>query len=218
MKKRLFLDMDGTLAQFHDVDKTFIEAMWQEGFYVGLKPFQNMIEGVREFIKEHPEVDVYVLSAVLDTDPPFVVDEKNAWLDRYLPEISAERRIFTRAGHNKADYIGEVSARDYLVDDYNKNLREFEAAGAHSIKFRNDINHQGKGAYGGEKGSLWNGPMVSFDSSSKDIAKQLENLLSPEKFKHKSLGERISEACASLSSHKTISRENKDKDKHNEQR
>lgn len=209
MKKRLFLDMDGTLARFHDVDKTFIEAMWQEGFYVGLKPFQNMIDGIREFIKEHPEIDVYVLSAVLDTDPPFVEDEKNAWLDHYLPEILPSHRIFTRAGHNKADYIGTVSAQDYLIDDYNKNLREFEASGARAIKFRNDINHQGKGAYGGEKGSLWTGPIISYDSSPESISAQLGNLLLPEKQKRKSLAEKIANAKASFSLRSSVRKEDK---------
>lgn len=173
MKKRLFLDMDGTLARFHDVDKNFIEAMWQQGFYTGLKPFENMVKGVKAFIKEHPDVEVYVLSAVLDTDPPFVVSEKNAWLDKYLPEIPMDRRIFTRAGENKAVYIGEIGPNDYLLDDYNKNLHEFEAAGAHAIKFRNDVNHQGKGAYGGETGPLWGGSIVSFDDPPEAIAYDL---------------------------------------------
>ena len=177
MAKRLFLDMDGTLARFHDVDKTFIEAMWQPGFYTGLKPFVNMVEGIKTFIKDHPDVEVYVLSAVLDTEPPFVVDEKNAWLDHYLPEIPAERRIFTRAGENKADYIGAIGDGDFLVDDYNKNLHEFQAAGAHSIKFRNDVNHQGKGAYGGEKGPLWDGDIISYNDIPESIAQQLAHLM-----------------------------------------
>lgn len=170
MKKRLFLDMDGTLARFHDVDKTFIEAMWQPGFYANLKPFENMVEGVKIFIKEHPDVEVYVLSAVLDTDPPFVIDEKNAWLDKYLPEIEWKNRIFVPAGENKAEALGNLGPNDYLIDDYNKNLHEFEAAGAHSIKFRNDVNHQGKGAYGGEKGPLWEGQMICYDSHPSFIA------------------------------------------------
>lgn len=173
MKKRLFLDIDGTLAQFHDVDKLFIEAMWTQGFYIGLKPFENMINGVKLFIKEHPEVEVYVLSAVLDTDPPFVVDEKNEWLDKHLSEIPKERRIFTRAGENKADYIGEIGPGDYLLDDYNKNLHEFEDAGGNSIKFRNDVNHKGKGAYGGETGPLWGGSIISYDAAPNSIAYDL---------------------------------------------
>lgn len=198
MSKRLFLDMDGTLARFHDVDKTFIEAMWQQGFYVGLEPFENMVEAVRIFMKDHPEVEVYVLSAVLDTEPPFVVHEKNAWLDRYLPEIPMERRIFTRAGHNKTEYIGVVGAGDYLLDDYNKNLREFEAAGAHAIKFRNDVNHQGKGAYGGECGPLWEGAMVSYNSSSENIVKHLVEIVVHDRIERMSLKDKIKSVEDSL--------------------
>lgn len=173
MKKRLFVDIDGTLAQFHDVDKTFIEAMWTHGFYVGLKPFENLVNGIKLFIKENPDVEVYVLSAYLDTEPPFIVDEKNKWLDVHLPEIPKERRIFTRAGENKADYIGKLGLGDYLLDDYNKNLHEFEAAGGHAIKFRNDVNHKGRGAYGGETGPLWGGSIISYDDTPGSIAYDL---------------------------------------------
>lgn len=212
MAKRLYLDMDGTLARFHDVDKTFIEAMWQQGFYEGLQPFENILGAVRLFMERHPEVEVYVLSAVLDTDPPFVVGEKNAWLDRYLPEVPAERRIFTRAGHNKAEYIGQIGPKDYLLDDYNKNLREFQMSGAHSIKFRNDVNHQGKGAYGGEKGPLWTGPMVSYDSMPEDIARQLSNIMGLEMDKRRSLGEKISGAMKVLSGYVTKRSRSKEND------
>lgn len=214
MKKRLFVDMDGTLAQFHDVEKTFIEAMWQQGFYINLKPFENMVNGLRSFIKSNPDVEVYVLSAVLDTDPPFVVDEKCAWLDKYLPEIPVERRIFTRAGTNKADYIGELGSGDYLIDDYNKNLVEFEQAGAHSIKFRNNVNHQGKGAYGGEKGPLWSGPLVSYDSSPEDIAKQLGNIVTLKKEKNRYLSEKISEAKKNITKHLFKRHPSSEKDVH----
>ncbi len=193
-KKRLFLDMDGTLARFHDVDKTFIEAMWQPGFYAGLKPFANMVNGIKTFLRVHQDVEVYVLSAYLDTEPPFVVGEKNMWLDTYLPEIPAERRIFTKAGENKADYIGGIGPEDYLLDDYNKNLFEFEVAGAHSIKFRNDVNHQGRGAYGGESGPLWGGALVSYNSSPEVIATYLACVMGLEKMRAEPLEEQIAGA------------------------
>lgn len=209
MKKRLFLDMDGTLARFHDVDKHFIEAMWQPGFYTGLKPFENMVEGVKQFIKKHSDVEVYVLSAVLETEPPFAEAEKNEWLNRFLPEIPPERRIFTRAGENKAEALGSIGPNDYLVDDYNKNLVEFEAAGAHSIKFRNDVNHQGRGAYGGEAGPLWSGNIVSYDSSPSLICDSLVSMICE---KQKSLKDKIVEAFKGkkVISQKAISHKNND--------
>lgn len=195
MGKKLFVDIDGTLARFHDADKMFIEAMWTPGFYIGLKPFENAVEGLKLFIKEHPEVDVYILSAVLDTDPPFIVSEKNAWLDQYLPEISAEHRMFTRAGESKTDYIGNLGEDVYLLDDYNKNLIEFEAAGAHAIKFHNDVNMRGLGAYGGEAGPLWSGDVVHYDVNPKEFATQLANVVCGEPVKEKkSLEDKMAEA------------------------
>lgn len=187
MKKRLFVDIDGTLARFHDADKLFIEAMWTPGFYVGLKPFENAVEGLKQFIKEHPEVDVYILSAVLDTDPPFIVSEKNEWLDKYLPEIPADHRIFTRAGESKTDYIGDIDENVYLLDDYNRNLIEFEDAGAHAIKFHNDVNMRGLGAYGGEAGPIWSGDVVHYDVCSEEFATQLANVVRDEPVQQKQL-------------------------------
>lgn len=64
MKKTLFIDIDGTLARFHDADKTFIEAMWTPGFYISLKPFENLVAAVKLFIKENPDVEVFILSAL----------------------------------------------------------------------------------------------------------------------------------------------------------
>ncbi len=176
-KKALYIDMDGTLARFHDADKAFIEAMWTPGFYVNLKPFENICEAVRQFIKHNPDVDVYVLSAVLDTEPPFVVDEKNVWLDNHLPEIDKEHRIFTRAGEDKSQYIDMESCECFLLDDYNKNLYEFEAAGGVSIKFHNDVNHKGLGEFGGSKGKLWEGAIVHYDKVPELTCLQLEGYL-----------------------------------------
>lgn len=175
--KRLYIDIDGTLARFHDVDKHFIEAMWQEGFYRDLKPFENMVEAAAMFVRSHPEVEVFILSAVLDTEPPFAEKEKNEWLDQYLPEIDAKHRIFTKAGTDKTEYLGTLSGTDFLIDDYNRNLREFEAAGGKAIKFQNDINHRGEGAYGGEKGALWQGDIISHHLSPAALCEQLESIM-----------------------------------------
>ena len=176
-KKALCVDIDGTLARFHDADKMFIEAMWTPGFYVGLKPFESLVEAVRLFKERNPDVEVFTLSAVLDTDPPFVVGEKNKWLDKYLSAIDKNHRIFTRAGEDKSEYI-DMDAFDWtLLDDYNKNLYEFELAGGHAIKFHNDVNHRGLGEFGGSKGNLWEGAIVHHYDSPEKICCDLEELV-----------------------------------------
>lgn len=177
MKKSLYVDIDGTLARFHDADKLFIEAMWTPGFYINLVPFENLIDGIKLFIKQHPDVEVNVLSAVLDTDPPFIEGEKNAWLDKYLPEINRQHRIYTRAGDDKSEYIDTASKKCFLIDDYNKNLYEFEAGGGTSIKFHNDINHRGLGEYGGSKGNLWQGEIINYNDAPEKICVDLESII-----------------------------------------
>lgn len=171
--KKLYVDMDGTLCRFHDADHRYIENMWTQGFYKGLEPFKNLVAGLRLFMKDHPDIDVYVLSAVLDTEPPFVEAEKREWLHIYLPEIPDHNMIFVPAGADKSAYVGTASENDVLLDDYNKNLREWQEAGGTAVKFVNDVNDKGLGAYGGEKGELWEGEKISYRGFAFSIASQL---------------------------------------------
>ena len=174
MSKMLFIDMDGTLCRFHDSEHKYIEAMWTPGFYIGLKPFDNLVSAISQLIKRNPDTQVYILSAVLDTEPPFAEAEKREWNHKYLPQIPNQNLIFVPAGADKSQYIGEINADCVLIDDYNKNLRQWERAGGVSIKFINDINNRGLGAYGGEKGGLWDGRSVNHDVYPIELCKQIE--------------------------------------------
>ena len=177
MKKALYVDIDGTLARFHDADKMFIEMMWTPGFYRELRPFENLVEAVKLFMERNPDVEIYVLSAVLETDPPFIEGEKNEWLDAFLPEINRDHRIFTRAGDDKSQYLQMEGRECFLLDDYNKNLYEFEAAGGVGIKFHNDVNHRGLGEYGGSKGNLWGGAIVHYYNNAETMFIDLEDIV-----------------------------------------
>lgn len=41
-KIRIFVDMDGTLARFHD-ENLYLERMFEKGFFRDLKPFENAV-------------------------------------------------------------------------------------------------------------------------------------------------------------------------------
>lgn len=172
-KQRLFVDMDGTLAKFHD-QVNYLERMFEKDFFRNLEPFENMVEGIRQFIQDHPDVEVYTLSARVNGEPPYCEEEKNAWMDENLPEIDQAHRIYTEVGKPKADYIpGGVRQSDYLLDDYNKGLNQWLYDGGSAIKCHNNINQRGLGAYGGSAGQLWTGSMVHTDDPPELICAEL---------------------------------------------
>lgn len=171
MNKRLFIDMDGTIARFHD-EVNYLEQMYEKNFFLNLQPFNEAVEGLRLFIKQNPQVEVFVISSCIDGEPPYCRTEKERWLDLNLPEVNAEYRLFPKMGENKALYIpGGISATDVLYDDYNKNLEEWREAGGISIKCKNNINHLGL------HGKLWDGAIVENDIYPEAFAEQLASLV-----------------------------------------
>ena len=114
MAKKLIVDMDGTLFRFHD-EVDYLERMYEKGFFRNLKPFQNMIDGIKLFIAQHPEIEVYICSSVIDSE--FCVPEKNAALDEFLPEIDKHHRIFPPMGRSKAEFMMQ-KLKDYKLFDH----------------------------------------------------------------------------------------------------
>ena len=177
-KVRWFLDLDGTVARFYDATPNYLEAMYEQNFFRNLKPYESMIEGIKLFIKQHPDVDVYVLSAKVNGEPPYCETEKQEWLDEYLPEIDYEHRIFTEMGKNKADFVPNgIHKTDILYDDYNKNLLEWELNGGLSIKCHNNVNMKGLGAYGGDVNTIWNGLVIKNNIAPQEIADAIYNVI-----------------------------------------
>lgn len=135
---RLFVDMDGTLAAFRKI--TALEELYERGYFSGLRPQENVVTAIRRLARD-PSVQVYVLSAVL-FDSHYALDEKNSWLDRYLPELGREQRIFVPCGESKALYISSyLCPEDILLDDYTVNLEDWRMHGGTGVKLLNGINH-----------------------------------------------------------------------------
>lgn len=137
---RLFVDMDGTLAVFHPVDT--LEKLYEKNYFLNLLPQTNVIDGIRFIIENYPEVEVFILSATL-SDSPYAIPEKNAWLDKYLPEVDAEHRLYPKCGESKKEFLereqGGIKQNDFLLDDYSQNLHLWEPP-AKGIKVMNGIN------------------------------------------------------------------------------
>lgn len=178
IKSRLFIDLDGTVARFYDASPNYLEEMYEKGYFRNLQPYEKMTEGIKLFMKQHKDVEVFTLSAKVNGEPPYCEAEKQEWLDEYLPEIDREHRLFTEIGHNKAEYIPNgISKGDVLYDDYNKNLIDWENSGGVALKCHNNINMKGLGAYGGDK-VMWEGQVLKNDIEPQDIANSLYETVS----------------------------------------
>lgn len=168
---RLFVDMDGTLARFHD-EVQYLERMWEKDFFTNLKPFQELVDGLKEFKQRNPNVEVFILSAAIEGEPPYCKAQKHKWLEEHLSEIDAAHRIFTDVGVPKANYIaGGIRSTDILIDDYNVGLEEWQKFGGTAVKCVNNINHKGL------HGKLWEGELIKNSDSPSKICSDLEQLV-----------------------------------------
>ena len=129
--KKIFLDLDGTLARFN-VPNALSRFDKEEGFFANLKAYKG-IEIVNELAKNN---NLFIISA----SPNEQADkDKMVWLEKYLPNINVENITICRIGENKAKIIQnkynfEINNNCYLLDDYTKNLNEWESLGGLGIK------------------------------------------------------------------------------------
>lgn len=163
-KQRLFVDMDGTLAVFTPCDT--METLLEKGYFENLAPMQSVVDAVK-ILHQHPDIEVYTLSAYL-SDSQYAVDEKMAWLDKHLPQVPNERRIFLPCGVDKTTAVpGGIRPDDFLMDDYTKNLNEWEPP-ARGIKLLNGINHTN---------GTWEHDRISFDKPADEIAQNVYDVM-----------------------------------------
>lgn len=129
--KKIFLDLDGTLARFN-VKNALQRFATEKGFFANLKAYKN-IEEINELAKSG---NVYIISA----SPNLQADnDKMQWISEYLFNVPSENIVICRVGENKAEVIKSklniiIDKTTVLLDDYTKNLVEWESAGGVGIK------------------------------------------------------------------------------------
>lgn len=166
-KIRIFVDMDSTIARFHD-ENLYLERMFEKGFFRDLKPFENAVSAIKELVKDNTS-EIFILSATVNSCS---LEEKQEWLDRYLPEIDKEHRIFTSLNVPKSGAIGHrLTDKDILIDDYNKNLLEWQKAGGTSVKAKNNINHKGL------HGELWKSNLIDITDTAESIVERMTKII-----------------------------------------
>lgn len=150
-KKRLFVDMDGTLAEW--LSESGPEELYAKGYFASLHPYNAIFDAVKAVwaAARDKEIDaeIFILSAYLP-DSLWARAEKQEWLDKRCRYgmFDAKHILFVPCGRSKLDYVPSgVGAGDYLLDDYTTNLREWEQAGGTPIKVFNGCN--------GKRNAFW---------------------------------------------------------------
>ena len=129
--KKIFLDMDGTIAKFN-VRNALERFASEQDFFAKLGAYKG-IEEINEMAKGG---NVYIISA----SPSERCDnDKMKWLEKFLPNLPKENICFCRIGENKAEIIKlklniTIDKETILLDDYTKNLTEWEEKGGKGIK------------------------------------------------------------------------------------
>lgn len=169
--KRLFIDMDGTLAECQE--GTPFEIVCENGYAANLPVNGNMVDATKSLVKlcHKKGVEVFILSAVLDLSHS--IPDKDKWLDNVLPGVfDTEHRLYVPYGMNKAEFVMQkldanknsaFLSQCYLLDDYSKNIREWTEAGGKAIKVFNGVNGRSGTFYGAYTCSWLNARQIVAD-------------------------------------------------------
>lgn len=129
--KRIFIDLDGTVARFN-VRNALKRFDNEVGFFARLRAYKG-IDKVNELAKGG---NVYIISA----SPNDQADrDKMEWIQKYLNNVPMDNITLCRIGENKARVIESkynltIDKDCLLLDDYTKNLIEWESNGGKGIK------------------------------------------------------------------------------------
>lgn len=165
---RIFVDMDGTIADIHEHEDWYERMKNEEDFFEKLNPFNNLIVALYLIkYKYGKKVKICSLSAVenIKRNSNYVTS-KNNWLDRYANFV--DKRIFSLCGRKKTEFVKNICKKDILLDDHTPNLIDWEENGGYGIKVKNNINCSKK---------KWNGEIIYNQDSISEIVSKLDEII-----------------------------------------
>ena len=150
MNNNYYLDMDGVLAIYEQDAYTGEEPKWLKKnlhYFRSLKPDMKALkiaDALWRWCQQHTD-NLYVLSSLIPNGAIFNehLHDKILWLRDWMPYLKIENILISVTSKRDAvEYImgHSLTERDILIDDYNKNLIEWEKAGGRAIKYCNGIN------------------------------------------------------------------------------
>lgn len=132
MKRIIYCDMDGVVADFNAEPNAVARFREERNFFYNLKPIMVNVKAV-EILASNYKV------CILSASPNARADrDKIKWLKKYMPFIKKENIIICRNGDKKRDFM--ISENGILFDDYGKNINEWlEKRGNLAYKITNEL-------------------------------------------------------------------------------
>lgn len=143
--------MDGVLAKYGVNDYIGDDPIWlrkNQHYFLNLEPDHKMLQ-IADMIHRHCEQtndDMYILSSLSAQHRVFNehFHDKILWLNKFMPYIDINHILISVTNkRDTVEYITnhDITKYDILIDDYNKNLQEWEACHGTAVKYCNGINN-----------------------------------------------------------------------------
>ena len=137
----IYLDLDGTCNRFEYVGPD----VYSDPDYYRNRPVQKQfVDGLKK-LSEQKNYTFYVVSSKLQGNG--FKEAKDDWSEKHLPFVKSENRIYVDYGESKLEGIrkhlssqGKSISKGIMLDDYTKNLWEFNGTEILPVKVLNGIN------------------------------------------------------------------------------
>lgn len=174
---KLYVDMN-ILTSFKQIYQ--IEELFKEGYFKNLQPNKNIVDTINQFLDiNERDVEVFLLSSYLNSK--YALNEKNEWLDMYLPKIDHAHRFFIDYRENKDEYMNKIDKSCVLLDEDTDKLLEWKKKGGVAIQLikpSQTINE-------------WEGKKVDYSLHPKIIYYTIKNIIIEEYIQKRTLKEMI---------------------------
>jgi hypothetical protein len=152
--KTFWIDMDGVLAQYHRKDYKCADPLFLhlgEHYFKYLEPIPKMVEAITKLdaeCKKTGKAKVVILTGIYYVTDALLeehIQDKIYWVQKHLPTIDIATQFMPAEGKKTTIAMlfkkSRLTEDDILVDDFNKNLVEWEDHDGLAVKFLNGTNN-----------------------------------------------------------------------------
>lgn len=177
MDKNYYFDMDGVVAEYKKEAYTGEDPLWlrkNQHYFRDLNPDRKMLEVIDRMHQRSRYTGdrIYLLTSIPMNGAIFNehFHDKISWAGTWLPYLGIDAILISVTSKRDAvEYIQnhQLSSNDILIDDYNKNLVDWQTHGGISVKYCNGQNNP----------ESFTGPKIYRDDSAENIIKLLDSPL-----------------------------------------